>query len=74
MTVLIDIHAKTCTCSYCTWQMRYGLNVPQNWRAWNSWYVVKFGPRHYMRWTNTWPRRFQQPEAVTPTSITKIAQ
>lgn len=52
---MLDIHEKQCNCSYCSGdnKMHYGLNIPTAWRYWNSWWVVKFGPRHYFRWTNT---------------------
>ena len=66
MMISIDIHRKNCGCSYCTGalqhgeKMRYGLNIPPAWNEWNSWYVIKFGPRHYFRWMNSWLRMFRR--------------
>jgi hypothetical protein len=65
MAIIVDVHDKQCACTYCCgkWahgrKIRYGLNVPPAWKAWNSWYVIKFGPRHYFRWTNSWLRMFR---------------
>ena len=56
MTAFFDIHVKGCNCSYCgdgyLKPKHYGLNIQPDWRAHNSWYVVKFGPRHYWRMTH----------------------
>jgi hypothetical protein len=66
MAVTVNVHEKKCGCSYCSdiWsrgrKMRYGLNIPPAWKEWNSWYVIKFGPRHYFRWTNSWLRMFRR--------------
>lgn len=51
---------KLCTCSYCKGQYRlhYGLNIPKNWRGWNSWWVIKYGDGKYIRWTNSWLKIF----------------
>ena len=62
MTVLLERHEPSCNCSYCGNSydkgLHFGLNVPADWWAHNAWYVVKFGPRRYFRWTNNWmPRR-----------------
>jgi len=61
MNALFERHQLDCTCSYCKGesQMRYGLNVPLLWKAWNSWWVVKLWPRRYFRWTNPWLRIFR---------------
>jgi len=56
-TILFEIHGKECRCSYChghRTKLHYGLNIPQNWYGWNAWYVVKFYPYIYIRWTNGW--------------------
>jgi hypothetical protein len=34
--------------------MSYGLNIPPAWRVPVSWWVIKYAPRCYIRWT--WPR------------------
>lgn len=34
--------------------LHYGLNIPGQWYAWNSWYVIKYWPGRYIRWTNHW--------------------
>lgn len=41
--ILVEKHTKECTCSYCKGDHRmwYGLNIPPDWKAWNSWYVIK---------------------------------
>lgn len=43
-----------CTCSYCgnTYDkgLHFGLNVPKDLFAWNSWWVLKLAPRVYVRW------------------------
>lgn len=48
---------KTCTCIYCKGdnRMHYGLNIPKNWKAHNSWYVVKYWPHRYVRATGIGP-------------------
>ena len=58
-TILIEWHTVKCTCSYCNSsydhkKLHYGLNIPKHWWGWNSWYVIKFLPRFYFRWTNAW--------------------
>jgi len=60
MTTMLDIHKKECTCSYCKGQhgFHYGLNIPIRWNECNSWYVIKFSPRVYFRWTNRWFKFF----------------
>lgn len=41
-----------CDCSYCDeYKLHYGLNIPQDWNAWNSWYVIKLGKGQYLRFT-----------------------
>ncbi len=56
-----------CQCSYCMDQvsfngsvirkkLHYGLNIPIDWAAWNSWYTIKVWPNTYIRWTNGWFR------------------
>lgn len=55
-----EVHEQGCTCSYCDGdhKLQYGLNIPKQRNAWNAWYVIKYGPRRYLRWTNSWLRRF----------------
>ncbi len=74
MAAMVEVHEVCCTCSYCHWQMHYGLNIPKRWKEWNSWFVIKFGPRHYVRWTNSWLRIFQQrgPQTVEVTVLRKV--
>jgi hypothetical protein len=36
--------------------MRYGLNIPEDWTAWNAWWVIKYGARNYYRFH--WPAWF----------------
>lgn len=50
---MIDIHERGCGCSYCKGKHRisYGLNIPKAWRQQGAWFVIKFGPRHFFRWT-----------------------
>jgi len=45
-----------CTCSYCEGRnkLHYGLNIPDHWKGWNSWYIIKYWDRRYIRWTNSW--------------------
>lgn len=54
-----DIHRTACTCSYCRGdgKLHYGLNIPADWSAWNAWWVIKYWPQRYLRWTNDWLRR-----------------
>ena len=65
--VLHEIHNKdkgttwnpswdTCQCSYCKGdsKLHYGLNIPTQWKRPNSWWVIKYGPNRYIRWTNSW--------------------
>lgn len=54
-----DIGQTICSCSYCRGTsnykpLHYGLNIPKDWKSWNSWYVIKFGKFRYLRWTNQW--------------------
>ncbi len=62
--IILEKHIKYCHCSYC-WalpllqsRIHYGLNIPRLWRAPNAWYVIKWGPGRYLRWTNSWLKRF----------------
>lgn len=49
--MLNDKHDKECNCSYCaTPGLHYGLNVPKV-KAWNSWWVIKYWPGRYFRFT-----------------------
>lgn len=68
MRVLIENHVKNngwgeyqnpCSCSYCKSspshkKLKYGLNIPKNWKSWNSWWVIKYGEGKYIKWTNSW--------------------
>jgi len=62
VTILFDTHEEECTCSYCKGEhkLHYGLNIPIDWSAWNSWYVIKVFKRKYLRWTNRWFKLFQR--------------
>lgn len=56
---LKETHASDCICSYCGNDFRkptinYGLNIPKDWKSFNSWYVIKYGRGKYIRWTNSW--------------------
>lgn len=56
---------KPCTCSYCkttntSKKLHYGLNIPKNWKAYNSWWVIKYAKGKYIRWTNSWLRNFAE--------------
>lgn len=46
------IHSKDCSCSWCgnahDSGLRFGLNLPKVY-AWNSWFVIKYWPKHYIR-------------------------
>ena len=59
-SLLLEQHGKRCPCLYCKgdYKIHYGLNIPSNWKAWNSWYVIKIFPRIYLRWTNRWFKFF----------------
>jgi hypothetical protein len=48
-----NIHEVECSCSYCSGKnkLHYGLNIPEDWKAWNSWYVIKYWKNRYIRWT-----------------------
>jgi hypothetical protein len=64
MTILNELHETGCTCSYCDARimgkaMRYGMNIPPDWSSWNSWYVIKYAPRRYLRFTLSFLYRFQ---------------
>lgn len=50
---LNERHTKNCTCSYCKGdaKLHYGLNIPRDWKAWNSWWIIKYWPRCYFRFT-----------------------
>jgi len=41
-----------CSCSYCygSDKIHYGLNIPHD-KSWNSWWVIKFWPATYLRFT-----------------------
>jgi hypothetical protein len=58
--ISLDIHDRNCNCSYCgnghDKGLHYGLNIPPDWKAWNSWWVIKFWPKRYFRWTNSFLR------------------
>lgn len=56
-----DINWDACDCSYCIGKtkLHYGLNIPKNWRAWNSWWVIKYGPSRYLKWRNTFLKLFK---------------
>lgn len=61
--LLIEKHPEGCRCSYCGNNgydvgLHYGLNIPPAWRKSNSWWVVKYGPGRYLRWTNRFLRWF----------------
>lgn len=53
--MIFERHRAACECSYCAGEhrMHYGLNIPAAWKKWNAWYVIKFWPRTYFRWTNS---------------------
>lgn len=60
-SILHERHQCGCTCSYCGGLgpgfgilIRYGLNIPRAWRSPTAWWVIKYAPRRYLRWT--WPR------------------
>lgn len=72
MMPFVDVHARGCTCSYCGGighhkPIHYGLNIPPDWRSPVAWYVIKFWPGRYLRWTHglRWLRR------LTSTHIAK---
>ena len=54
--ILFEKHKKSCDCSYCkgTVKLHYGLNIPKLWKVFNSWWVIKYAPYKYVRWTNSW--------------------
>ena len=64
--LFVDRHVRSCRCSYCMGKCRlhYGLNIPPAWRKWNAWYVIKFWPRSYLRWTNHWLRLLKKDSLV----------
>ena len=61
--ILFEIHKKgktswnsnwkSCECSYCkgTTKLHYGLNIPKDWKARNSWWVIKYATSKYIRFT-----------------------
>jgi hypothetical protein len=54
--LLFEQHHVKCECSYCKSccsykKLHYGLNIPRDWKASNSWYVIKFPFRIYIRTT-----------------------
>lgn len=53
--MLFERHDQTCSCSYCGNSydrgLRFGLNIPKDWTAWNSWWTVKVWPKIYLRFT-----------------------
>ena len=55
-----EVCSKGCACSYCVGvsKLHYGLNIPPHWNCSVSWYVIKYGPRRYLCWTNRWLKRF----------------
>ena len=60
----IEKHDKDCKCTYCvdfvmSKKLKYGLNIPKDWKAPNAWYVIKLWPRVYFRWANSWLRKIQ---------------
>ena len=59
--IIIDKHKSGCTCSYCHGDhaLKWGLNIPKDWKAWQSWWVIKYWPNRYFRWGNTWLRWFK---------------
>ena len=61
-TILFEEHSLGCRCSYCCGdhKLHYGLNIPNHWWGWNSWYVIKLWRGSYFRWTNSWLRWFNQ--------------
>jgi len=61
-TIVKEQHKLPCSCSYCygKYKLHYGLNIPKQWRAFNAWYVLKYGKNKYFRWTNTWLRAFKK--------------
>lgn len=70
-SILHEVHQKgkatwndkweTCQCSYCVGsnKIHFGLNIPKDWTSWNSWYVIKYWPGRYIRWTNGWMKFFK---------------
>lgn len=67
---LHEHHERGCTCSYCggfgpgfRGRLNYGLNIPPAWRSPTAWWVVKYGPRRYLRWTRP---RFIRPFVAAP--------
>jgi len=63
--ILHEIHEKgksdcwndneiKCNCSYCEGKtkLHYGLNIPEC-KKWNSWWVIKYWDKRYIRWTNS---------------------
>ena len=59
--ILHEVHKKDCTCSYCApfnykRKIHYGLNLPED-RRWNSWRVLKYFNRRYIRWTNAFLKK-----------------
>jgi hypothetical protein len=52
---LNEKHARICCCSYCVgeYRLHYGLNIPEDWKAWNAWWVIKYGAHKY--WRFHWP-------------------
>lgn len=57
MTILVEKHERDCTFGD-PGHIHYGLNIPPAWNKWNAWYVIKWAPRRYIRWTNSWLRVF----------------
>ena len=70
--ILHEVHKKgksswndnwiSCQCSYCggLGKLHYGLNIPKDWKATNSWWVIKYAPYRYIRWTNGWLLKFKK--------------
>ena len=63
MIAFFDYHSDGCTCSYCgngyDRPLRMGLNVPQEWRAHNAWFVIRYRKHKYFRFCHglKWLRR-----------------
>jgi len=58
--VLFEKHIINCCCSYCKGdsKLHYGLNIPKC-RKWNSWWVLKYYKRRYIRVAFTFLKNFK---------------